>query len=249
MSQQPAIALEHITATYGNTPVLWNVTTQVPQHVLGAIVGPNGAGKTTLVKIILGLMSPVSGSVRILGRQVREALNTIAYVPQRRTVDWDFPVTVLDVVMMGCYHRVGWFRQPGSDEYARAYDIIRHVALEDYIHRPINQLSGGQRQRVFLARALLQDADIYVLDEPFVGVDKTSEATIVQTLKELRDAGKTLLVVHHDLHTVQSYFDWVMLLNVELVAAGPLDQVYTQENIATAYETSQDVIAPYGDVV
>lgn len=246
MSQQPAITLQHVTATYADAPALWNITADIPQHVLGAIVGPNGAGKTTLIKIMLGLMSPVSGSVRILGHDARRVRHTVAYVPQRRTVDWDFPVTVIDVVMMGCYHRVGWIRNPSQCEYDRAHNIIQHVGLEAYTHYPINRLSGGQRQRVFLARALLQDADIYMLDEPFVGVDKKSEATIIQILKELRNSGKTLLVVHHDLYTVRSYFDWVMLLNVELVAAGALDQAYTSENISRAYETAVDIITPSG---
>ncbi len=245
MSQQSAISLQHVTAAYGNMPVLWNVTADIPQHILGAIVGPNGAGKTTLVKVILGLIQPISGSVTLFGKQDYHKHHVIAYVPQRRAVDWDFPVTVLDVVMMGCYHRVGWFKSPGSDEYNRARDIIHHVDLSAYMHRPINQLSGGQRQRVFLARALLQDADVYVLDEPFVGVDKKSEATIITILQELRSSGKTILVVHHDLHTVRAYFDWVMLLNIELVASGPLEQAYTKEHIAQAYETHHDILTPY----
>ena len=244
----PAIALRHVTVTYGDVPALWNITADIPRHVLGGIVGPNGAGKTTLVKVILGLLSPISGGVTLFGDARGKQRHTVAYVPQRRSVDWDFPVTVFDVVIMGCYHRVGWFSWPNHDEYERAYQALDQVDMQSHAHRPISELSGGQQQRVFLARALLQDADLYVLDEPFVGVDKKSEATIIHILKQLRASGKTLLVVHHDLHTVQSYFDWLMMLNVDLVAAGPLEQVFTKENLATAYETTMDIITPYTGV-
>jgi len=244
-----AITLRHITAMYADVPALWNVTADIPEQVLGAIVGPNGAGKTTLLKVMLGLHTPIAGSVNISRSSHSDNTLPIAYVPQRRSVDWDFPVTVLDVVMMGCYHRVGWFRQPPQHEYDRAYAVLKQVDVYDYADRPIGHLSGGQQQRVFLARALIQDAQLYVLDEPFVGIDKASEATIIQVLKQLRDAGKTLLVVHHDLHTVQAYFDWVMLLNVELIASGRLDHVYTQENLARTYETTYDMMAPYKDAV
>jgi len=248
MSQHAAISLRHITATYEQTPALWNVSIDIPRQALAAVIGPNGAGKTTLLKVILGLMSPVSGSVIFATQHGNRTRPHIAYVPQRRSVDWDFPVTVLDVVMMGCYHRVGWFYGPPEEEYQQAYRILKRVDLFHEMHRSIARLSGGQQQRVFLARALMQDADIYLLDEPFVGIDINSEQTVVHILQELRDAGKTLLVVHHDLHTVQSYFDWVILLNVELIASGRLETTFTQEYIAQAYGTSRDIgTIAYGD--
>jgi manganese/zinc/iron transport system ATP- binding protein len=200
-----------------------------------AIVGPNGAGKTTLIKSILGLIRPVAGHVQVLGGPYRQRRESVAYVPQRGSVDWDFPTNVLDVVEMGRYGALGWIRRPGKPERERALDALRKVGMEAFAGRQISQLSGGQQQRVFLARALAQDADIYLMDEPFQGVDATTERAIVDILRELRATGKTVIAVHHDLQTVSEYFDWVTLLNVRLIASGPVIDVFTEENLRLTY--------------
>jgi manganese/zinc/iron transport system ATP- binding protein len=215
--------------------VLWDIDLTIPSGVLMAIVGPNGAGKTTLIKAILGLVRVVSGEVLVHGRPYSPRSRTVAYVPQRGTVDWDFPTTVLDVVMMGTYGRLGWFHRPGARERADAADAIRRVGMSDFASRQISQLSGGQQQRVFLARALVQDAPVYIMDEPFQGVDAVTERAIVEILRELRSRGRTVVVVHHDLQTVPEYFDWVTLLNVRKVASGPVREVFTPENLRATY--------------
>jgi manganese/zinc/iron transport system ATP- binding protein len=230
-----AVDVEDLTVAYREKPVLWDVDLQVPNGVLLAIIGPNGAGKTTLIKAILGLINPAAGKVLIYGKPYDQQRRLVAYVPQRGSVDWDFPTNVLDVVMMGRYGSLGWFRRPGKKEYQKAVGAIEKVGMTDFMHRQISQLSGGQQQRVFLARALVQDALIYFMDEPFQGVDATTEKAIVTLLKELREAGKTVLVVHHDLQTVTEYFDWVMLLNVRKIASGPVTQEFTEQNLRLAY--------------
>jgi manganese/zinc/iron transport system ATP- binding protein len=202
-----------------------------------AVVGPNGAGKTTLLKAILGLVKPVAGTVSILGRPYREQRKHIGYVPQRGTVDWDFPTTVIDVVLMGTYGQVGWLRRPGSTQREAALRALDRVGMTAFQHRQISQLSGGQQQRVFLARALVQNADVYFMDEPFQGVDAVTESAIVEILRELRSSGRTVFVVHHDLTTVPEYFDWVTLLNVRKVASGPVADVFSPSNIAATYGT------------
>jgi manganese/zinc/iron transport system ATP- binding protein len=234
-AQPPAVQVEDLTVAYRDKPVLWDIDLTVPQGVLMAVVGPNGAGKTTLLKAILGLVRPVAGTVLILGRPYREQRKEIGYVPQRGTVDWDFPTTVLDVVLMGTYGQVGWVRRPGPVQRAAAVRALERVGMADFAGRQIRQLSGGQQQRVFLARALVQDARVYFMDEPFQGVDAVTERAIVDLLRELRSAGRTVFVVHHDLSTVPEYFDWVTLLNVRKVASGPVAATFTPENIATAY--------------
>lgn len=235
IEQRPAIDVADMTAVYHEQPVLWDVDLQVPAGVLMAIVGPNGAGKTTLIKCILGLIEPVAGSVRIQGKPYKDNREAVAYVPQRGSVDWDFPTNVLDVVEMGRYGALGWLKRPGKKERAAAMSALDKVGMADFANRQISQLSGGQQQRVFLARALAQDADIYLMDEPFQGVDATTERTIVQLLRELRATGKTVVAVHHDLPTVPEYFDWVTLLNVRKIASGPVDEVFTDENLRTTY--------------
>ncbi len=230
-----AIDVADMTAVYHELPVLWDVDLQVPSGVLMAIVGPNGAGKTTLIKCILGLIKPVAGKVLILGKSYKDAREDVAYVPQRGSVDWDFPTNVLDVVEMGRYGTLGWWKRPGKKEREAAMQALEKVGMVDYAHRQISQLSGGQQQRVFLARALAQDADIYLMDEPFQGVDATTERAIVELLRELRAAGKTVVAVHHDLPTVPEYFDWVTLLNVRKIASGPVDEVFTDENLRVTY--------------
>jgi manganese/zinc/iron transport system ATP- binding protein len=230
-----AIEVSDLTVAYGERPVLWDVDLIVPHGVLMAVIGPNGAGKTTLVKAMLGLVRPAAGRVLIHGRPYAEQRRLVAYVPQRGTVDWDFPTSVLDVVMMGRYGALGWIRRPGRRERELALDALRKVGMDELADRQISQLSGGQQQRVFLARALVQDAGIYLMDEPFQGVDATTERAIVTLLQELRAQGKTLVVVHHDLPTVPEYFDWVTMLNVRRVASGPVEEVFTEENLRLAY--------------
>lgn len=230
-----AIEVTDLTVAYGERPVLWDVDLTVPPSTLMAIVGPNGAGKTTLIKAILGLLPIAAGQVLIYGQPYSEQRRLVGYVPQRGSVDWDFPTSVLDVVTMGRYGALGWFRRPGRKERAEAMDALAQVGMVDYANRQISQLSGGQQQRTFLARALVQDAQVYFMDEPFQGVDATTERAIVELLKSLRAAGKTVVVVHHDLQTVPEYFDWVTLLNVRRVASGPVDEVFTDENLRLTY--------------
>jgi manganese/zinc/iron transport system ATP- binding protein len=232
---EPAVEVADLTVAYRETPVLWDVDLNVPRGVLMAIVGPNGAGKTTLIKAVLGLVRPAAGRVLVHGRPYEEQRRLVAYVPQRGTVDWDFPTSVLDVVTMGTYGALGWLRRPGRDERERALAALDQVRMRDYADRQISQLSGGQQQRVFLARALVQDADVYLMDEPFQGVDATTEVEIVRVLQELRARGKTVIVVHHDLQTVADYFDWVTLLNVRRIASGPVEEVFTDENLRETY--------------
>jgi len=231
----PAIDITDLTVAYQEKPVLWDLDLQVPPGVLLAIVGPNGAGKTTLIKAVLGLIKPVAGQTLIYGAPYLEQRHLVGYVPQRGSVDWDFPTSVLDVVMMGRYGRLGWLRRPGRQERERALEALEKVGMARYADRQISQLSGGQQQRTFLARALVQDAQVYFMDEPFQGVDATTERAIVGLLKELRAAGKSVVVVHHDLQTVAEYFDWVLLLNVRRIAAGPVSAVFTEENLRRAY--------------
>jgi manganese/zinc/iron transport system ATP- binding protein len=235
MNQQYAIEVEDLTVAYDEKPALWDIDLHVPEGTLMAVVGPNGAGKTTLIKSIMGLLKPAAGTVLIYGRSYEEQRKLVGYVPQRGSVDWDFPTSVLDVVMMGRYGNLGWLRRPGQREREMALEALEKVGMSKFAHRQISQLSGGQQQRTFLARALVQDAQVYFMDEPFQGVDATTERAIVALLKELRQAGKTVVVVHHDLQTVPEYFDWVTLLNVRRIASGPVGQVFTEENLRLAY--------------
>jgi manganese/zinc/iron transport system ATP- binding protein len=224
-----------LTVAYREQPVLWDVDMTVPQGVLAAIVGPNGAGKTTLIKAILGLIPKAAGEILIHGQPYAEQRRLVAYVPQRGSVDWDFPTNVLDVVMMGRYGALGWVRRAGRREREHAMAALEKVDMVSFADRQISQLSGGQQQRVFLARALVQDARVYLMDEPFQGVDAKTERAIVTVLQALRAAGDTVVAVHHALQTVPEYFDWVMLLNVRRVAAGAVAEVFTDENLRTTY--------------
>lgn len=234
-SDRFALEIADLTVAYDNKPVLWDIDLEVPKGVLMAIVGPNGAGKTTLIKAIQGLISVAAGRVLIFGKKYRENRKLVGYVPQRGSVDWDFPTSVIDVVKMGSYGSLGWIKRPGVEEHKRAQEALEKVGMIDYENRQISKLSGGQQQRVFLARALIQDADIYLMDEPFQGVDATTEKAIVELLKDLSSKGKTVVVVHHDLQTVGEYFDWVTLLNVRLIASGPVNEVFNTENINHTY--------------
>jgi manganese/zinc/iron transport system ATP- binding protein len=230
-----AVEVSDLTVAYADKPVLWDVDLEVPQGVLMAVVGPNGAGKTTLIRAILGLVEPAAGRALVHGRPYGEQRLLVGYVPQRGTVDWDFPTSVLDVVLMGRYGRLGWVRRPGTEDRAAARQALEHVGMAELEGRQISQLSGGQQQRVFLARALVQDAEVYFMDEPFQGVDATTEKAIVELLRELRERGKTVVAVHHDLQTVPEYFDQVTLLNVRRIASGPVDDVFTEENLRRTY--------------
>lgn len=238
-----ALHVEDLTVSYGDTTALWDIDLDIPPGVMCAIVGPNGAGKSTLIKAVLGLVRPVAGHVRFLGRPLAQMRGQIGYVPQRQSVDWDFPTTVRDVVEMGLYRSLGWFRRPGNAARDRAMAALAEVGMQDYADRQISQLSGGQQQRVFLARALVQDAPILILDEPMAGVDATTEDVIFALLKRLRDAGRTVIVVHHDLTTVQSSFDWLVMLNIRIIAQGQVAQVYTPENLRAAYGRHLAMIA------
>lgn len=232
---QLALHVEDLTVSYDSRPVLWDIDIDIPPGVMAAVVGPNGAGKSTFIKSVLGLVRPTAGHVRIFGRPYGAQRGRVGYVPQRSSVDWDFPTTALDVVGMGLYGRLGWLRRPGRRERDEARHALEQVGMQDFAHRQISQLSGGQQQRVFLARALVQGADLYFLDEPMAGVDATTERAIVDILHRLRAQGKTLVVVHHDLQTVRSYFDWMVILNIRAIAQGPVSQVYTAENLRKAY--------------
>jgi len=231
----PPLEIHDVTVAYHHKPVLWDIDLSVPEGKLIGIVGPNGAGKSTLIKAVLGLVPLASGRVTFYGLPYARQRHLVGYVPQRESVDWDFPVTVLDVVTMGTYGRLGWFRRPGAGQRGQALECLAQVGMADYARRQIRQLSGGQQQRVFLARALAQDAQIYFMDEPFAGVDAATEQAIVSLLQTLRGRGKTVMVVHHALQTVPEYFDYVILLNMRLVAAGPTETTFTPENLNKTY--------------
>ena len=231
----PILDVHDVTVAYHRKPVLWDVDLVLREPRLIGILGPNGAGKSTFIKAILGLVPLVSGEVRIFGQPIARVRRRIGYVPQRESVDWDFPVDVLDVVLMGTYGRLGWFRRPGERERQHALACLDRVGMRDFARQQIGSLSGGQQQRTFLARALAQDADIYLMDEPMAGVDAATERTIFELLGDLRAKGKTVLVVHHDLRTVSRYFDEVVLLNRRLVASGSTVQAFTAENLRRTY--------------
>lgn len=231
----PAIDVHDLTVAYREKPALWDIDLQVPPGVLMAIVGPNGAGKTTLLKSMLGLIRPVSGRVYIHGQPYEKMRKRVAYVPQRGSVDWDFPTSVHELVMMGTYGQLGWIRRPGAAETGRVKQALEQVGLTPFASRQIGQLSGGQQQRAFLARSLVQQADVFILDEPFQGVDAVTEKAVVDLLRGLRAEGKTVVVVHHDLNTVPDYFDHVTLLNVRIIASGLTSDVFTPTNLKQAY--------------
>ncbi len=230
-----ALRVTDLTVAYGDKIVLWDIDFEIPKGTMLAVIGPNGAGKTTLIKSIQGLIPRVAGKVSIHGEPYAKKRKEVSYVPQRGSVDWDFPTSVVDTVKMGSYGDLGWIRRPGKREHEKALDALRKVDMLEYSRRQISQLSGGQQQRVFLARALVQSASVYLLDEPFQGVDATTERAIVRILKELVEAGKTVIAVHHDLNTVSEYYERVAILNVSLIASGKVDEVFNSENLVKAY--------------
>jgi manganese/zinc/iron transport system ATP- binding protein len=227
--------IHDLTVAYHRKPVLWDIDLAIPEGRLAAVVGPNGAGKSTLIKAVLELAPKASGRIKIYGAPYRRQRHLVGYVPQRESVDWDFPVNALDVVAMGLYRKIGWFRPVTRKHREAALAALDQVGMADFAGRQISQLSGGQQQRVFLARALVQDARVYLMDEPFTGVDVATERAIVALLKSLKEEGKTCVVVHHDLQTVPDYFDHVALLNMRLVAAGPVEAVFNEENLKKTY--------------
>jgi manganese/zinc/iron transport system ATP- binding protein len=229
------LSIHDLTVAYHRKPVLWDVDFDAPEGRLIAIIGPNGAGKSTLIKAALGLIPSVSGRVTVYGKPCHRQRKIVAYVPQRESIDWDFPVSALDVATMGRYGHMGWFRPVTRKERKWGLDSLERVGMADFANRQISQLSGGQQQRVFLARALAQDARLYILDEPLAGVDAATEQAIVRLLQDLRSAGKTVLVVHHDLQTVRAYFDHVILLNMRIIASGPTEETFTPENLEKTY--------------
>ena len=224
-----AIEIRNLTVAYGENIALENLNLDIEAGSLMALVGPNGAGKSTLIKTILKFLKQITGEIKINGK-------TLAYVPQRNSVDWDFPTTLFDVVEMGCYGRVGLFKRVNKEEKQKVLKAIEQVGMLDFKDRQISELSGGQQQRAFIARALVQEADIYLMDEPFQGVDSTTEKSIVDILKKLKSEGKTLIVVHHDLQTVPTYFETVTFINKSVIASGKVKEVFTQENIDMAYK-------------
>lgn len=231
----PVLSVEGLSASYRKNKVLDNVTFDVQQGTMTSIVGPNGAGKSTLLKVILELHPRLAGSASFFGAPYQKVKSRIGYVPQRGSVDWDFPTNALDVVLMGLYGKIGWLKWPKRTHREQAMEALAEMGMADYASRQISQLSGGQQQRVFLARALVMDADLYFLDEPLAGVDAATERAIMTTLNLLKSQGRTVLVVHHDLQTVEDYFDHVLLLNRTVIAHGATAETFTEDNIYRTY--------------
>ncbi len=236
LSKGPApLEVHDLTVVYHKRPVLYGIDLVAPAGSIVGVVGPNGAGKSTLIKAIMGLLPTAGGWIKVFGQPFKKAVTRVGYVPQRESVDWDFPVSALDVVLMGRYGRIGPFRRPSKQDREIALACLDKVKMLPYAGRQISNLSGGQQQRVFLARALAQESDLYLMDEPFVGVDAATESAIIEILRELQAQGKTLIVVHHDLTTAPDYFDRILLLNMRVVAYGPTPEVFTFDNLQTAY--------------
>ena len=246
---QPVLEIHDLTVAYDKKPVLWDIDLSIPKGKLVGIIGPNGAGKSTLIKSIMGLVPNSSGYVKLFDQELDEVRNDISYVPQRESVDWDFPASVMDVVLMGTYGKLGLFKRPRKADREVALDALRKVGMEAYTKRQISQLSGGQQQRVFLARSLAQQAELYFMDEPFAGVDAATEKAIIDILKEMSAQEKTVIVVHHDLQSVAQYFDWVILINTRLVASGPTDKVFTKELLEETYGGKLTLLTEVGDLL
>ena len=234
-AQAPALAIRSLTATYDDKPAVFSVDAAFPAGRMSAIIGPNGAGKSTLLKAALGLIPTLSGDAAVFGEPIAKARRRVAYVPQRASVDWEFPTRVIDVVMMGMYRELGLLGMIRPRHLEKARACLQRVGMVDFAERQIGQLSGGQQQRVFLARALAQGADLYLLDEPFAGVDAATERAIIQVLKSLKDEGKSVVAVHHDLATVHDYFDYVLMIATRKIAEGPIEGAFTAENLQAAY--------------
>jgi manganese/zinc/iron transport system ATP- binding protein len=230
-----ALTVENLTVHYSSSLALFDVSFSIPSQKIVGIIGPNGAGKSTLIKAILGITPKVHGTIQIFNRPFEQMSSSVAYIPQRQSIDWNFPITVLEVVLMGGFARYGFFKRPSKQEREKALLLLEQFGLKELAKRQISELSGGQQQRLFLARAMMQDATIYFFDEPFVGVDLATEKMLIQTFKDLKKLGKTIFIVHHDLSTIQEYFDWLILLKQRLVACGNTEVVLTKENLKAAY--------------
>lgn len=248
-ASNPAVEFHDLTVAYERKPVLWNIDMTLPKGALIGVIGPNGAGKSTLIKAAMGLLPLGSGYVRMFDQPLDAVRHRVSYVPQRESVDWDFPTSVMDVVMMGRYGKLGLFRRPGKADREIVTQCLEKVGMLPFIKRQIAQLSGGQQQRVFLARALAQEADLYLMDEPFAGVDAATEKAILGILQALAAQGKTVIVVHHDLQSAAEFFDWIVLLNMRLVASGPIHQVFTQQLLQEAYGGKLTVLAEISHLI
>lgn len=245
----PVMEIHDMTVSYGRKPVLWNIDLTLPQGKLIGIIGPNGAGKSTLIKAAMNLLPLDSGFVTFFDEPFKEVRQKISYVPQRESVDWDFPASVFDVVVMGRYGKLGLFKRPRKADKDVAWDCLKKVGMENFAKRQISELSGGQQQRVFLARALAQQADLYLMDEPFAGVDAATEKAVISLLREMASQQKTVIVVHHDLQSVKQYFDWVILLNMRLVASGPVDKVFTSKHLHETYGGKLTLLSDVGNLM
>ncbi|OKL39540.1 metal ABC transporter ATP-binding protein [Pontibacter flavimaris] len=247
--ENPVVEVHDLTVSYDRKPVLWGIDLTLPAGALVGVIGPNGAGKSTLIKAMMDLLPAGSGYVRIFDKPIGQVRNRISYVPQRESVDWDFPASVFDVVLMGRYGKLGLFKRPRKADKDAAMEALQKVGMQGFANRQISQLSGGQQQRVFLARALAQNADIYFMDEPFAGVDIATETAIIELLRTMREQGKTVIVVHHDLQSATEYFDWVVLLNLRLVASGPTEKILTQQLLEQTYGGKLTVLTKVGELL
>lgn len=247
--KNPAVELHDITVSYDKKPVLWDIDLTLPKGQLTGIIGPNGAGKSTLIKSAMGIIPVASGFVEMFGKPLNHVRHRVSYVPQRESVDWDFPTSVFDVVLMGRYGQLKWYQRPTKKDRAIALSALDQVGMKPYLKRQISELSGGQQQRVFLARALAQEADLYFMDEPFAGVDAATEAAILEILKNLTKEGKTVVVVHHDLQSAAEFFDWIILLNMRLVASGPIREVFTQKMLQETYGGQLTVLSEISELI
>lgn len=240
MKDEIIIDVEDLILAYNENPVVWDADVEIMNNTRTAIIGPNGAGKSTFLKGILGLIEPLAGEVKIMGKSPKDARKHIAYIPQTASVNWDFPTNVLDVVLMGRYKSLGWIKRPGKKDMEIAKEALNKMGMYEYKNRQISELSGGQRQRVFLARAICSDAQIYFMDEPLAGVDMTTEKIIMDTIKDFQKNGKTIVAVHHDLNTIKEYFDHLVIINRRVIAYGSMDQAFTEENLQIAYKKGRD---------
>lgn len=247
--EQPLIEIHDLTVTYHRKPVLWGVDFTLPKGIIAGVMGPNGAGKSTLIKAMMGLVPISSGYVKLFGEDLKEVRTKVSYVPQKESVDWDFPASALDVVLMGRYGKLKWFQRPRKADRDVAMECLKKVGMEAFANRQISQLSGGQQQRVFIARSLAQDADLYLMDEPFAGVDIATEIAIVELLKEMTSQGKTVVVIHHDLQSAENYFDWLVLMNLRLVASGPIKEVMTKELLQETYGGKLNILTTVTDLL
>ena len=244
-----AIETHNLTVSYNRRPVLWNIDFEVPAGEIIGVIGPNGSGKTTLLKALMGLIPLSSGYVKIFDKELEEVRNRISYVPQRESVDWDFPASVLDLVLMGRYNKTNIFKRTSKKDIEIAKEALEKVNMLEYSNRQISQLSGGQQQRAFIARSLAQGADLYIMDEPFVGVDAATEEAILNLMTEMKKDGKTVLVVHHDLQTAKDYFDWIILLNTRMVAVGPKKDIFKEDLLQEAYGGKLNVLSKVGELI